>query len=87
MARFARLVLSFTYVLSTIFLSTRALAFELEFVTASPQIYAEPHDLVLSPDRHSLYVADLKYPLNWGRFSLSPDTISYIWYACEAQGF
>ena len=58
MARFARLVLSFTYVLSTIFLSTRALAFELEFVAASPQIYAEPHDLVLSPDRHSLYVAD-----------------------------
>ncbi len=58
MTRFARLVLSFTYVLSTIFLSTRALAFELEFVAASPQIYAEPHDLVLSPDRHSLYVAD-----------------------------
>ena len=58
MARFARLVLSFTYVLSSLFLSTQALPFELVFVAASPQIYAEPHDLVLSPNRRSLYLAD-----------------------------
>ena len=58
MARFARLVLSFTIVLSTLLLTTQAFAFELVFVNASPQIYAEPHDLVLSPDGRSLYVAD-----------------------------
>ena len=36
----------------------RATAFELRFVGASPQIYSQPHDLVLSPDRRLLYVAD-----------------------------
>ncbi len=38
--------------------STGAQAFDLEFVSASPAIYAQPHDLVLSPDRRHLYVAD-----------------------------
>ena len=35
-----------------------ATAFELQFVAASPARYAEPHDLVLSPDGQHLYVAD-----------------------------
>ena len=35
-----------------------AVAFELEFVTASEQSFDEPHDIVLSPDRRYLYVAD-----------------------------
>ncbi len=38
--------------------STSVFALELTFVAASPQIYAEPHDLVLSPDQRYLYVAD-----------------------------
>jgi DNA-binding beta-propeller fold protein YncE len=33
-------------------------AFELVFVAASAQDYAEPHDIVLSPDQRYLYVAD-----------------------------
>ncbi len=35
-----------------------ALAFELVFVNGSPQVYSQPHDLVLSPDGRLLYVAD-----------------------------
>ena len=35
-----------------------ASAFELRFVGASPQVYAQPHDLALSPDGRLLYVAD-----------------------------
>ena len=35
-----------------------AAAFDLEFVAASPQLYAKPHDLVLAPDGRRLYVAD-----------------------------
>ncbi len=42
----------------SLFLSKLAFALELAFVAASPQIYAEPHDLVLSPDQRYLYVAD-----------------------------
>lgn len=38
--------------------SASAGAFELEFVAGSPQLYAEPHDVVLSPDGVHLYVAD-----------------------------
>jgi DNA-binding beta-propeller fold protein YncE len=41
-----------------LFLPATAAAFDLEFVAASPAIYAQPHDLVLSPDRRHLYVAD-----------------------------
>ena len=37
---------------------SEALAFELAFVAASPQIYAQPHDIVLSPDQRYLYVSD-----------------------------
>ncbi len=33
-------------------------AFDLEYVAASAEIFAEPHDLVLSPDRLHLYVSD-----------------------------
>jgi DNA-binding beta-propeller fold protein YncE len=33
-------------------------AFELEFVGGSPQDYAQPHGIVLSPDARHLYVAD-----------------------------
>ena len=33
-------------------------AFELQFVSGSPQVYAQPHGLVLSPDGGRLYVAD-----------------------------
>ena len=38
--------------------ATPATAFELRFVGGSPQVYAQPHDLVLSPDGRLLYVAD-----------------------------
>jgi DNA-binding beta-propeller fold protein YncE len=41
-----------------VFTGAGADAFELEFVAGSPQIYAEPHDVVLSPDGRHLYVAD-----------------------------
>ena len=44
--------------LAPVLASEKASAFALEFVTASPQIYAEPHDLVLSPDGQHLYVSD-----------------------------
>lgn len=36
----------------------QAAAFELAFVSASGQSYAQPHDIVLSPDQRHLYVAD-----------------------------
>ncbi|NKB60344.1 MAG: beta-propeller fold lactonase family protein [Alphaproteobacteria bacterium] len=45
-------------VLAVFLLPFSAAAFDLEFVAASPEIYAEPHDLVLSPDGRYLYVAD-----------------------------
>ena len=35
-----------------------ALSFELVFVSGSPQVYSQPHDLVLSPDGRLLYVTD-----------------------------
>ena len=35
-----------------------AWALDLQFVGASPQVYAQPHDLTLSPDGRLLYVAD-----------------------------
>ncbi len=35
-----------------------AAAFDLEFVAASDDLFAEPHDIVLSPDRRFLYVSD-----------------------------
>ena len=35
-----------------------ALGLEIGFVAASPGVYAEPHDIVLSPDGRHLYVAD-----------------------------
>ena len=42
----------------SLLLSGPVRALGLDFVAASPQIYAEPHDLVLSPDERYLYVAD-----------------------------
>ena len=46
-------------ILSTLgLLSLQAYAFDLTFVSASEQVYAHPHDLVLSADRRYLYVAD-----------------------------
>lgn len=39
-------------------LAGQAAAFELEFVAGSPQVYAEPHGLALSPDGRHLVVAD-----------------------------
>jgi YVTN family beta-propeller protein len=44
--------------LAPVLASPGAFAFDLEFAAASPQVYAEPHDLVLSPDGRRLYVAD-----------------------------
>ncbi len=41
--------------------SSPVIAFDLEFIQASPSIYAHPHDLVLSPDRKFLYVADVNH--------------------------
>lgn len=38
--------------------SVPALALELEFVAASKTVFAQPHDIVLSPDRQFLYVSD-----------------------------
>ncbi len=35
-----------------------AAAFDLEFVAASDEVFAEPHDIVLSQDRRFLYVSD-----------------------------
>jgi DNA-binding beta-propeller fold protein YncE len=35
-----------------------AIALDIEFVTASRPIYAEPHDIVLAPDGQLLFVAD-----------------------------
>jgi len=35
-----------------------AAALQHEWIAASPEVYAEPHDLVLSPDGKHLYVAD-----------------------------
>ena len=32
--------------------------FTIQYVTASDEIFAEPHDIVLSPDGEQLYVAD-----------------------------
>ncbi len=44
--------------LAAVFIPGPAAAFDLEFVTASAQLYAKPHDLVLAPDGRHLYVAD-----------------------------
>lgn len=52
-----------------------AAAFDLEFVAASPQIYAEPHDVVLSPDGRRLYVADNN---NHRIAVLDPDSLDLI---------
>ena len=41
-----------------LFLIEAPKAFELQFAAGSEQIFAEPHDLVLSPDGRHLYVAD-----------------------------
>ena len=50
--------LCFATLFLTTFIYNQAIAFELVFVTASEQSYAEPHDIVLSPDQRYLYVAD-----------------------------
>lgn len=67
------------FYLVTLFLMTflcgQAFAFQLEFVAASPQIYAQPHDIVLSPDERRLYVADN----NNNRIAvLDPDSLELV---------
>ena len=46
------------WLLAGLLLSGPVYALELDFVAASPQLYAEPHDVVLAPDARYLYVAD-----------------------------
>ncbi len=59
-----KVILHFLQVFIVLFLYTFSIAvvdaesLRYQMVAASPEIYAEPHDLVLSPDGKQLYVAD-----------------------------
>ena len=70
------------YLLIMWFASNHVLAFDLYFVAASEQKYAQPHDLVLSPDRRYLYVADN----NNDRIAvLDPDSLQLVGTFAEGQ--
>ncbi|MEN8174251.1 MAG: NHL repeat-containing protein [Pseudomonadota bacterium] len=49
---------SFFLTFAILFLGRPAIGLEISFVNASPTVYAEPHDIVLSPVGQLLYVAD-----------------------------
>lgn len=71
----SRLFFYFLTLFPILFKTAQAFALELVFVAASEQHYAEPHDLVLSPDRRYLYVADNN---NHRIAVLDPDSLQLV---------